>query len=416
MLQGKILKIIIIIEIFILLAVLIFGFFKGGTEVYSKAGDWFKSVLPFNEETSTTQEETTTKQNDQEENFLSEKIVSKISEMTLEEKVSQMFIITPESLTEVGTVIRAGDTSKESINEYPVGGLVFSGRNLSGSVQAKEMLEGFQDYSIERIDLELFIAIEEEGGEEYSPVADLNVYENEKLPYEIGLEDDVALVSSYSNNISTAISELGFNTNLSPIVDLASTYNEKYDNRTFGSNSGVVSIYISEQIDVSNENGVYPVMKYFPGKSYATGNDSLSFPVNERTIEELRANEFSIYKSGIDSGASMIMLANVFSEAITGDTTTPCSLSVEAVNILRDELGYRGIIMTDSLSDDYITGAYDSSEAAIEAVLAGVDVIYNPADFKGAYQAVIDGVEAGDIDESLIDSAVAHILTVKMND
>jgi beta-N-acetylhexosaminidase len=109
-----------------------------------------------------------------------------------------------------------------------------------------------------------------------------------------------------------------------------------------------------------------------------------------------------------------MILGNVAYEALTGDDTTLCSLSAGAVSYLRSEMNYTGIIMTDSLSEDIITANYSSGEAAVAAVKAGVDLLYCPADFEEAYQAVLDAVDAGEISEDTIDQAVGYILTGKM--
>ena len=410
MLQKRILNILIIIEVVILIIILIFGIFNSGEGVSSYIKDIFEK------ETTTISEETEIEGEEEPESFfvISDDVQEKIDEMSIEEKVAQMFIITPEALTEVGTVIRAGETSRRSIEEFPAGGLVFSGENLTGITQSQDMLSGFQEFSIDRTGLELFLIIEEEGGENFSPVAGINVYEEEGSPYSLGLEEDFDAVSNHADNISLGIKELGFNTNLAPMSDIASGFEEDYDERTFGNNSGVVSLYVSEEVKKFKENNVYSIMKYFPGKSYAIYEDGVY--VNERTIEELRENEFQIYKNGINAGAEMIMLSNVVSFAINNDSETLCSLSSATVNILRNELNFNGIIITDNLSDEGITDVHSAGEAAIKAILAGVDMIYLPSDYEAAYQSILEAIESGEIDESLINDAVAHILTVKMND
>lgn len=341
----------------------------------------------------------------------SEEVESRLNEMTIEEKVAQMFFVTPEALTGVENVTVAGETSKTAIATYPVGGLEVSAANYEDAEQFRALISGFQQYSQERIGVDLFVGAVEIGGEEHSDFALAGLYEMQPLPSEIGANGTTDSASNSASVIANSLVSYGINMNLALISDLANGSNPEYDALTFGSNAGTVSEYVTAQLSTYRSIGVMAVMRSFPGYSFADFGNGL--PMNQRTLDEMLSNELIVYQAGIDAGAEVIMAANMTAEALTGDSVTPCSFSGATTNLLREEMGYIGLIMSDDLSNSYITNQYDSSEAAVNAVKAGMDILYKPADFVAAYNAVIEAVGNGEIDQILIDNAVGRILTLK---
>lgn len=289
----------------------------------------------------------------------SEAVLSKVDAMTLEQKVAQMFIITPEALTDLDRVTVAGNATRNAINQYPVGGLVYSSINFQGKTQTINMLKGVQDHYTQQIGTPVFLMIEEQGGAETSPLATVNGYTVEAAPAEIGASGEAQKAIDTAKNISTYLKQAGFNTNLAPNVEV------------YSQDASVSSIMVAETVSTYGENGILTVMSTFTSEAMVASESDLL-----------------VYKAGINAGVDAIMVA---------DATT------EIVKYLRDNMQYGGILMADA----------STTEQVVASVQAGADMIYCPENFKEAYESVIDAVNAGTISQEDIDTAVARILTCK---
>lgn len=332
-----------------------------------------------------------------------------ISNMTLEEKTAQLFMITPEALTGYGTVVRAGDSTKEALAEYPVGGLIYFAKNLQDEEQVSEMLANTVQYS----KYVPFIAVDEEGGT-VSRVAnsDLEATTYEALDV-LGETMSEAEAISMGTTIGGYLSEYGFNVNLAPVADVLLNENSPMKERIFSTDPIVVASLSTGVVNGLQSQKISACMKHFPGLGGVEEDSHEILPTTNRTLEEMKDAEFLPFIAGIDAGVDMIMVGHIAAPSIT-ETMIPASLSkVMVTDILREELGFDGIIITDSLEMNAITNDYTSAEASIEAILAGVDMLLMPEDFEEAYQAILDAVETGVIAEERIDESVHRILYAK---
>lgn len=336
----------------------------------------------------------------------SEEVQAKLTTMTLEEKVAQMFLVTPEALTHNDSVEVAGEGTKNAIHTYPVGGMVYSSLNFQDKEQTQKLLSGVQQYSVERIGLPLFLAVEEAGGNEGSPLAIANEYELQRSPLEIGAGGHPEEAAQSADSIASYLAEEGFNMNLAPLADLAGGADGVHDSKCFGNDAANVSMMVAESVNAFHGKGIKTAVGMFPGK----GN--VSNITKEWT--EWENSDALPFQSAVNAGTECIRVGNVTCESLTGDAQTLCSLSREAVYYLRNDMGYTGILMTDSLSEEAVTGKYSPGEAAVEAVKAGMNLLYCPADFEAAYQAVLDAVDRGEISEEVIEQAAGYILMEKM--
>lgn len=358
----------------------------------------------------------------------SERIFAAIEEMSLEEKAAQLFMISPESLTGMESVYYTGNTTYEMLSEYPVGGLVYSEDNIESSDQFQNMLERARKYGEELTGLPLFLAIAEEGGE--ASVLNGNRDLDEYYDYYDGYDDDrtkSGLIPSMSEigrsgdssdayDAGRSIGELmdtyGLNVNLAPVADVLSGSNCQMGTRSFGTDAQEVSEMALEVVRGLNEEDIYAVMKYFPGYGAATVSMS-GYPVINNSLEELQNSAFLPYINAIRRGINFIMVGHISVPEVTGDQT-PASLSEKMIGeILRGELGYKRIVMTDYLNDEEIQKEYSSAQAAVKAILAGADILLEPADFREAYEGVLDAVHDGTITEERINESLYRILRVK---
>ena len=334
-----------------------------------------------------------------------------IAEMSLENKVAGLFMITPESLTGVDTVIQAGDTTKQKLSEYPVGGLIYFSKNIKSADQLKEMLDTTRNTMIYPV----FLAVDEEGGS-VSRVAGAGLAENVGDMSEIGSTCDPEKAKEVGTTIGTYLSQSGFNVDFAPVADVVSAENAVIGNRSFGSDPNVVGTMVAAEVQGLQESGVSACLKHFPGIGDTTTDTHDEKTVSEKTLEDMQQNDLPAFQAGIDAGADFVMVSHMSLPNVVGDDT-PCSLSGTVINdLLRNQLGYNGIVITDALDMSAITDSYSSAEAAVKAIEAGADMLLMPENFEEAYQGVLDAVQNGTISEDRINESLKRIYRVKYRD
>ena len=345
-------------------------------------------------------------------------IDKKLGELSIEEKVAQMFIITPDALTGVEGTWNPGKVTETAYHETPVGGLIMMGNNLISQEQVQTWNDAVTGFSKEAVGLVPFLSVEEEG-RTVAPISGNPNFgiENVGNMSEIGATDDSKKAYEAGKTIGTYLKELGFNLDFAPMADVRlNSENITAQHRSFGSDPKLVSDMVSESVEGFHSQGIYTVAKHFPGDGGTEGEShEKSVPLN-RTKEELKESELLPFEAAIGAGTGFVMVGHIsLPEILTDDT--PASLSEDVVTeMLREELGYEGIIITDSMDMGAITDHYTSGEAAVKAVQAGVDMILMPQNFEEAYQGILEAVHQGTISEERIDASIKRILEVKMNE
>ncbi len=346
-----------------------------------------------------------------------DEIAEKIDEMTIEEKVAQLFIITPEALTDNTGVTMAGDATKEAIDKTPVGGIIYMGDNLQSKTQVQEMLSNTNEYSEERMGLPMFLCVDEEGGT-VARIAGSGRFDVDRVGNmsDVGATGDEENARKAGETIGTYLSDLGFNVDFAPVADvLTNPDNSIVKYRSFGSDSDTVSDMSVAMAKGLESKGLEAVYKHFPGHGATAGDTHLGAAFTNKSVDELSESELVPFQKAIDDGASFIMVSHISAPGITGHDT-PASLSdIIITDILRDKMGYKGIVITDAMEMGAISQKYSSSEAAILALEAGADIILTPENFRDAYEGVLGAVDSGKISEERIDESVRRILEVKMN-
>ena len=346
---------------------------------------------------------------EEETDWLEVMVEETIGGMSLEDKVAGLFFITPEALTGMDTVTQAGDTTRDKLGEQPVGGLVYSSKNFLEETQLKEMLQNTKSYSKSAI----FLGVEEEGGS-LSPVAEKGLAENVGKMADIGAAGDVSAAQNAGNTLGTYLAGYGFNVNFAPVSDVVVEGNTLIGERGFGSDQGQVSSMVTAFVEGSKSTGVSTCLKYFPGLGDVEGNASEGMITSDKAIEAFMERDFPAYQSGISAGADFVMVSHLSLPNVTGDNT-PSSLSGKMVTeILRQQLGFQGIIITDAMNVAAITEYYTADEAAVKALQAGVDMIFMPEDYGTAYTGVLEAVQSGSLTEEQINESLRRIFRVKL--
>ena len=325
--------------------------------------------------------------------------------MTLEEKVAGLIIASPEQLTGVACATRAGSSTQEAIIAMPVGGLVYYRKNIENADQLKEMLSNTQSYS----KMPMFLAVNE-GGDDSSSVQNSGIGVTKvKEPNEINSGAEAYALGS---EIGSYLSELNFNVNFAPTADILHNGNAAVANYCFSGDAVLNAEYVSEFIKGLEEKGICATLKTFPGTGDLTKSTVDGTVKTEKSRADY-ADDFTVFKAGIDAGADFVMVSHVVAPELSGGVD-PCSMSPSVVtDILRNEMGYAGIIISEPMNVSAITEYYSSKEAAVAALKAGCDMILLPEDLDEAYQGILDGVKDGTVAEARINDSLKRVLRVK---
>lgn len=333
-------------------------------------------------------------------------IQSRIAQMTLEERVYQLFFVNPEQITDSGTVLTPLDLS-----EKPVGGIICMGDNLDSVRQTREMLSKTQESALLN-GIGVFFGVDEEGGRVARCAKKLGTTAFDDMET-YGARNDSDEAFNIGKTIGSDIRALGFNVDFAPVADVNLHPNNELGNRIFSDDPQAVANMTAGVVRGLNSSGVAATLKHFPGLGAEDGNTHTdSTIVIDRTLSQLRNEEFVPFREGIRAGADFVMVGHQQVTAF-GDGL-PSDLSYTAVTeMLRGELGFGGIAITDAQRMNTISTVYDSGTAAVMSIKAGIDMILSPADFNAAYKGVLNAVKSGEISEQRINESVTRILTVK---
>ena len=346
-----------------------------------------------------------------------DKVQQIVDSMLLEEKVAQLFLVQPEAIVDIGTATAAGDATKQAINKTPVGGFVYFSDNLQSEQQVQDMLRNGQKYSEDRIGLPAFLSVDEEGGT-VARVASTGRFDVTDVGdmAKIGASGDVQQARQAGETIGSYLSELGFNLDFAPDADvLTNPDNTVVKKRSFGNDPRVVSDMSLAVAQGLAQHQVYSVYKHFPGHGATAGDTHQGYAYTDKTLDELKQSELIPFENAIQNNAEFIMAAHISAPRVTGDDT-PASLSKTMItDILRGQMGYDGIVVTDAMNMGAVTEQYTSAQAAVKALQAGADLVLMPEDFQEAYQGVLDAVKDGTLTEQRINESVTRIVKVKVH-
>ncbi len=337
-----------------------------------------------------------------------ERIRDLLNGMTLEQKVAQMFMVSlySDSLIE---------SERQFLQQYQPGAIVLLGRNVSTPSQVTRLTNTYQQTSVDSGGLPLFIAIDQEGG----IIAHLqDGFTQWPVPMLLTASGDVTLARRFGMALGEELKAVGINMNLAPVADLNTNIaNPIIGRRAFGDSPELVAPIIAAVIEGMQSVNVAATAKHFPGHGDTSEDSHTELPVLLHPLERLQRIEFVPFQSAMNAGVAAIMVGHLLLPSI--DNQYPASLSPALVQgLLRQELGYNGLIMTDALDMDAIDNAFTPPEAAVQAVLAGHDMILIGANVgleaQGrSIEAVVAAVRDGLIDETRIDDSVYRILLAK---
>ena len=369
------------------------------------------------ENVAATEEVTEQPQTEVQTDPVEEQAAQLVSQMTLEDKIAQMFVITPNALTGYASgVTAAGDTTKEAYQSRPVGGIVYMTDNLTDPEQTTTMLSNMQEIARERTGLPVFLCVDEEGGS-VARIAGNNAFGVTDVGNmsDIGASGDVQNAYNAGSTIGSYLAALGFNVDFAPVADvLTNPDNQVIGQRSFGSDAQTVAGMVTSELQGLSAAGVYGTVKHFPGHGSTSGDSHDGAVSTDKTLEELMAEELVPFQSAIDGGVNFVMVGHISAPNVTGDNAPATLSKVLITDVLRGQMGYNGIVITDAMNMEAITGFYNSDKAAVLAVTAGADMILMPADYNTAYTGILNAVNDGTIAEERINESVTRIVKAKL--
>ncbi len=329
-----------------------------------------------------------------------------LADMSLRDKVCQMMFVRPESITGIDVVTAAGDTTKQALEKYPVGGVVYFAQNLESKDQVKEMTENSQSYC----KIGLFVSTDEEGGVVNRLMNTVGTtYIDSMYNYK-----DQGAEKAYenANTIATDMHELGFNMDFAPVADVWSNpSNTVIGERAYSDDYSQAAELVGSAVKGFEDGDIMCTLKHFPGHGDTAEDSHYSSAYVKRTKDEIMADEMQPFKAGIDAGADFVMVGHLIVPDID---ELPATLSYKiTTEMLRNEMDFNGIAITDSLAMGSIADNYGVGESSVMAVKAGIDMLLDPTDIDTAVDSIVQAVESGDITEDRIDESVRRILTLK---
>ncbi|HGA1493383.1 TPA: glycoside hydrolase family 3 protein [Streptococcus suis] len=323
-----------------------------------------------------------------------EKVVNQyLSQMTLEEKVGQMIFARMPSV---------GQT--EVLETYHFGGYILFASDFEGKTleQVKEEIVSYQSLS----KVPLLMASDEEGGT-VTRISQL-LETPFASPLELYQSGGIEAILSDAKQKTSLLKQEGIYAGFFPVADLSTDPSSFIYDRTIGQDATITSDYISQLVTVLKEEQFASTLKHFPG--YGDNADSHTDLVyDNRSLEELRANDFLPFKAGIEAGADSIMVSHNIVPAIDD---VPSSISPEINKILRNELGFEGVIMTDDFDMQGLVQFVDQDTGALQTIQSGTDMILSSS-YASQIPYIIEQVKTGTITEERIDQSVKRILGMK---
>ena len=351
-----------------------------------------------------------------------DEVEAQLQQMTLREKVGQMFYIRLESLDpsiEWTTyddlanikILEVTENIKRTNKDYPVGGIILYAWNIDTEEQLARIIP-----QIRQLNGNPLLCIDEEGGRvariANNPNFDVKKYVSMDS---IGRTGDPRNAYECGNTIGTYLKRYGFDIDFAPVADVnTNPENVVIGPRAFSGDPAVAAPMVTNYLEGLKTAGITGCIKHFPGHGDTKADTHYGYASTQKTWDEMLNCEMVTFKAGIQWGCQLIMTAHIAAPNVTGSEIPSTMSSIILQDKLRGELGYQNIIITDGMEMGAITQQYTSAEAAVGSILAGADIVLGPRYFTEAFDAVMAAVNKGTITEERINQSVRRILRLRL--
>ena len=327
-----------------------------------------------------------------------------LDSMSIRQKVGQLLVAGVAGTT-------AGETARVAIEDDQVGGVILFGRNVTDTAQLARLNSDLNALNGDYIPL--FLCVDEEGGTvsrmpgELVDLPSMETY---------GKAGDAHLAYEAGEALAAECAAFGFNLDFAPVLDVWSNPdNTVIGKRAFGADPETVSVMGMSVLSGLWDQDVVPVVKHFPGHGDTAADSHYGLPIVTKSVEQLEQLELVPFRAAIDQGAPAVMVAHILMTAL--DDARPASLSPAVVNgLLREQMGFDGVVCTDDLTMKAVSDTWGMGEAAVMAVEAGCDLLlvcHQSDNLAAAREALLAAVDSGRISAQRLDESVRRILTLK---
>ncbi len=325
-----------------------------------------------------------------------------VSQMSVRDMVGQMFVVS------------VGGTQpdyyiEKMVRKRNIGGVILFGHNMRSEEQVKSLVGPLQELSIQTEPaVPLFVAVDQEGGE----IASAPWVAPQPAAAEVGSRGDPEEARDIAATMGRQLLRAGVNTDFAPVVDTG--YGAAIGNRSYGEDPALVARMGAAAVEGFEGAGVVSAAKHFPNHGPATSDSHVRLPVIGHDAATVRSYDLPPFRAAVRAGVPMVMVGHLVYPAI--DPERPASLSADAISMLRGDLGFDGVVVTDDLAMAGAGGGGPPARAAVEAVEAGADLLIvssPPQEQTAAYDAVVSAVESGEIPHGRIRESVGRLLGLK---
>jgi beta-N-acetylhexosaminidase len=330
---------------------------------------------------------------------VSDKAQNILNNMSLKEKVGQLFFVRCRK-----------DQAVADINKYYLGGYILFGTDFENQSKSsmKKIIKSYQTAS----EIPLLIGVDEEGGtvnriSKYTAFRSIPF----KSPQDLYKKGGYDLIISDTIEKAKLLKSLGINVNLAPVSDVSTNSSDFIYKRSFGKSAKETSKYVTTVVTQMKKQKIGSTLKHFPG--YGNNVDThTGIAIDKRSYSQFEKSDFLPFEAGIKAGADSILVSHNIVTSM--DKKYPASLSKKVHRILREDLNFKGVIMTDDLSMDAIKKYTGDEEAAVQAIIAGNDLVI-ASNFDVQIPAVLSAIKSGKITENRINESVYRVLTWKLS-
>lgn len=333
-----------------------------------------------------------------------------LSSLTTEEKVGQLFFVRCPA-----------EDAAEDVSAYHLGGYVLFGRDYqddAGAWLTREQftatLQSYQDAAAADTGIPLLVGSDEEGGTVTRASRNPNLFEKpfsspQKLAARATEHGSVFSEDAWEKN--SALLALGINVNLAPVADVSTDPADFIYDRALGQDAAATADYVAQVVSAMRDCGIGSVLKHFPG--YGGNADThTGIALDERSLESFQESDFLPFAAGIEAGGGTCAVLVSHNIMAAVDDSLPASLSPAVHAMLRDELGFDGVVMTDDLAMEAVAAYSEDGSAAVMALEAGNDLLIT-TDYRTQIPKVMEAVESGALSMDIIDTACRRVLTWK---
>ncbi|WP_238881256.1 beta-N-acetylhexosaminidase [Clostridium sp. YIM B02551] len=349
----------------------------------------------------------------------SDDIKTKLDKMSLEEKIDQMIMLSIDEVVKDGNKIKfteMNEATKNFLSKHQLAGLILFKFNMIDKPQTKKLTKDIQNLSKEN---KFFIATDQEGGR----IDKIPTENKTKSAREIGNTKDPNNAYKAASIIGSDLKTLGLNLDFAPVMDVDTNPNNPViGDRAFSNDPKIVGEFGVKFIEGLHSQGILATAKHFPGHGDTTGDSHKELVKVNQPLQRIENVELYPFRKAVENNVDMIMVGHIVVPALDDDKT-PASLSKKMMtSLLKEKMGFKGVVITDAFDMKAITQNYDIKSAVMKSINAGADIILMPValipgendtEYEEIVRFIKEKVQAGEIQESRINDAVARILIAK---